>query len=102
MSLNMLSRKILTTSNTIIYRNVSSKININQTLEISELIKMNNLVSGIARCWNIPHQKFHYKNINQKYDLNKFKNDQSIIFDLKKHPVFIIKHYFIHPSNIKN
>ena len=98
MSLNILSRKILTTSNTIIYRTVSSKININenQKLEISELIKMNNLVSGIARCWNIPHQKFHYKNINQKYDLNKFKNDQSIIFNLKKHPVFIIKNYFIH------
>ena len=92
----LLSRRILTP----IINNSRFTHNCKE-LEILELINMNNMVSGIARCWEIPIPKFNYKDSSQKYDVLKIKEDRNNIFILQKHPVFIQNKYFIHPSNIK-
>ena len=66
---------------------------------VIQQVKINNIVSGIAKCWKIKHSALYYTNNIQNFDAKKIEKDQKVITTIKQHPVFIVSNYFKHPLN---
>jgi len=50
---------------------------------VIQQVKINNIISGIAKCWKIKHPALYYTD-----------NIQKVITTIKQQPVFIICNYF--------